>query len=185
MPIPPGLRENGGQYSHAAAWLGLALAQTGDADGALDAFHMICPVHRAATQEGAELYRIEPYVVPGDIAAAEPHRGKGGWSWYTGAASWAWRLGVEGLLGLTMHDGSVCIAPSLPTDWPGYSATLRRGNARIAVQVERSQDSLDTHVEVDGVPLAREAIAFPAEGETRNVLVRIGQKTLTRAGAPA
>ncbi len=174
---PPGLRENGGQYSHAAAWLGLALAQTGDADGALDVFHMICPVHRAATQEGAELYRIEPYVVPGDIAAAEPHRGKGGWSWYTGAASWTWRLGVEGLLGLTMHDGGVRIAPSLPTDWPGYSATLRRGNASIAVQVERSPDSREIGVEVDGAAFDGETIAFPAGGETRAVLVRVPDNT--------
>ena len=180
---PPGLRENGGQYSHAAAWLGLALAQTGDADGALDIFHMICPAKRAATHEGAERYRIEPYVVAGDIASAEPHRGKGGWSWYTGAASWTWRLGVEGLLGLTMDNGGVRIAPSLPADWPGYRATLRRGDASIAVQVERSKDVHGLRFEVDGADFDGGAIGFPADGETREVQVRLGVEVPIEVGA--
>lgn len=182
---PPGLRENGGQYSHAAAWLGLALAQAGDADGALDIFHMICPAKRAATQEGAAHYRIEPYVVAGDIASTEPHRGKGGWSWYTGAASWTWRLGVEGLLGLTMQDGGVRIVPSLPASWPGYRATLRRGDASIAVQVERSDDIHGLRMEVDGAAFDGQTIAFPAHGETRNVHVRVGTKARTSVGANA
>ena len=182
---PPGLRENGGQYSHAAAWLGLALAQTGDPDGARDIFHMICPPTRTATRQGAEHYRIEPYVVAGDIAATEPHRGMGGWSWYTGAAAWTWRLGVEGLLGLTMHEGAVRIAPALPADWPGYRAMVRRGAASLAIEVERSTADLGLAVEVDGTPVTGDTIAFPASGETRKVLVRIGQKSRTPAGASA
>ena len=182
---PPGLRENGGQYSHAAAWIGLAFAQTGDADGALDIFHMICPARRAATQKGAEHYRVEPYVVAGDIASAEPHRGKGGWSWYTGAAAWTWRLGVEGLLGLTMHDGGIRIAPSLPSEWPGYRATLRRGDATIELQVEASADLHGLGVEVDGAAFDGKTIHFPADGETREVLVHIGLKFRTSEGVNA
>jgi len=182
---PPGLRENGGQYSHAAAWLGLALAQTGDADCARDIFHMICPVRRTSTREGAEQYRIEPYVCAGDIASAEPHRGKGGWSWYTGAAAWTWRLEVEGLLGITWRDGGIRVAPSLPGDWPGYRATLRRGDARIEIEVERADDIRGIQVEVDGAPFGGDTIVFPAAGETRKVHVRAGSKVRTNVGAPA
>ncbi|MHA6332840.1 GH36-type glycosyl hydrolase domain-containing protein [Qipengyuania sp. CAU 1752] len=182
---PPGLRENGGQYSHAAAWLGLALAQTGDADGALDIFHMICPVQRTASREGAELYRIEPYVVAGDIASADPHRGKGGWSWYTGAASWTWRLGVEGLLGLTLRDAGVHIAPSLPRDWPGYRAILRRGTAKIVVHVERSDSGRDLEIIVDGVRHQGDTIPFPDQGKECQVHVNLRTKTNASVGAPA
>lgn len=179
---PPGLRENGGQYSHAAAWLGLALAQADDADAARDIFHMICPPQRTARREGAELYRVEPYVVAGDIASAEPHRGQGGWSWYTGAAGWAWRLGVEGLLGLTLRGGDVHIAPSLPSNWPGYRATLRRGNAIISVIVERSKDLRADEFQVDGAAGADATIAFPKEGEMREVRLRLAAQVSTPAG---
>ncbi|GAA4644057.1 glucoamylase family protein [Pontixanthobacter gangjinensis] len=168
---PPGLRENGGQYSHAAAWLGLALAESGDPEAALDIFHMICPGKRTASSEGAEHYRIEPYVVAGDIASAPPHRGKGGWSWYTGAAAWTWRLGVEGLLGLTLEDGKLRIAPSIPEDWPGYRAVIRRGDARIAVEVLRASEGRDLTITVDGEDFGKGAIAFPADGMTRHVSV--------------
>lgn len=181
---PPGLRENGGQYSHAAAWLGLALARNGDPDAALDVFHMICPAMRTATRKGAEHYRIEPYVVAGDIASAPPHRGKGGWSWYTGAAAWTWRLGVEGLLGLTLEDGKLRIAPSLPADWPGYRAVMRRGEARIAVEVSCVRHGPDLEILVDGEEVAASAIAFPAEGKTRHVEVRCRAMQREPVGEP-
>ena len=171
---PPGLRENGGQYSHAAAWLGLALARSGKSDAALDIFHMICPVRRTSSEAGAKLYRLEPYVTAGDIASAPPHRGRGGWSWYTGAASWTWRLGVEGLLGINLIGGKVQIAPSLPPDWPGYRATLRRGDAAISISVERDGAGPPQTVTVDGADHPHnEAIAFPAAGETREVKIRL------------
>lgn len=182
---PPGQRENGGQYSHAAAWLGLAFAQTGDAEIALDIFHMICPARRSCTREGAEHYRIEPYVVAGDIASAEPHRGKGGWSWYTGAAAWTWRLGVEGLLGITHRDGGIRVAPCLPADWPGYRASLRRGDARIEIEVERASDVRGLRIEVDGAKFDGDTIEFPAGGEMRKVHVRVGANIRTTVGAEA
>ena len=179
---PPGLRENGGQYSHAAAWLGLALAQTGDADGALDIFHMICPATRTANAEGAEHYRIEPYVVAGDIASAPPHGGKGGWSWYTGAAAWTWRLGVEGLLGLSLEGGKVRIAPVLPSDWPGYRATLRRGDATLEIEVSVAPELSDIRLTVDGKSLPDNAISFPPAGKTHSVRVLCPAKQPEIAG---
>ena len=179
---PPGLRENGGQYSHAAAWLGLALAQTGDADGALDIFHMICPATRTANAEGAEHYRIEPYVVAGDIASAPPHGGKGGWSWYTGAAAWTWRLGVEGLLGLSLEGGKVRIAPVLPSDWPGYRATLRRGDATLEIEVSVAPELSDIRLTVDGEGFPGDAISFPPAGKTHSVRVLCPAKQPEIAG---
>ncbi|MXP13219.1 cellobiose phosphorylase [Altererythrobacter confluentis] len=168
---PPGLRENGGQYSHAAAWLGLALAGRGHGEAALDIFHMICPARRTASRQGADLYRIEPYVTAGDIASAPPHRGKGGWSWYTGAAAWTWRLGVEGLLGLELRAGALHIAPAIPASWPGYSATYRRGNAAIQLTVERSAKAGETRIMVDGQQISGDCVEFPGDGVIRNVRV--------------
>ena len=146
---------------------------------------MICPARRSSTREGAEHYRIEPYVTAGDIASAEPHRGKGGWSWYTGAAAWTWRLGVEGLLGITWHDGGIRVAPSLPGDWPGYRASLRRGTARIEIEVERADDIRGIEVEVDGAPIDGETIEFPAGEQTRKVHVRAGTRVRPSMGVEA
>ena len=121
---PPGIRENGGQYSHAAAWLGIACAMQGDGARAKAVFDRINPVHHAATAEQARAYAIEPYVVAGDIGGGGDV-GRGGWSWYTGAAAWAWRLATEHILGLNLAGGKLMLAPCLPPDWPGYTATVR------------------------------------------------------------
>ena len=125
---------------------------------------MICPAKRSSTNAGAEHYRIEPYVTAGDIASAEPHRGKGGWSWYTGAAAWTWRLGVEGLLGITWRDGGILVAPSLPANWPGYRASLTRGDARIETEDERAVHLRGLRIEVDGAEFDGETTVFAAEG---------------------
>lgn len=148
---PPGIRENGGQYSHAAAWLGLALAGIGDGDGAHAVFSMINPLLRSDSADKAALYRIEPYAVAGDIASAPPHRGRGGWSWYTGAAAWSWRLAVEGILGLRQAGGVWHVAPALPRDWPGFEATLRRDGHSIALRIDRDPADSDHYtLTVDG-----------------------------------
>ncbi len=159
---PPGIRENGGQYSHAAAWLGLALAQGGDGDAAHRIFSMINPIMRADTPDRAALYRIEPYAVAGDIASAPPHRGRGGWSWYTGAAAWSWRLAVEGLLGLKLHDGKIQVEPSLPGDWKGFEVTLRRNGQTIDLKVERQPENGEGYrLTVDGVAIEGNEVSFP------------------------
>ncbi|KLI63036.1 cellobiose phosphorylase [Aurantiacibacter marinus] len=177
---PPGIRENGGQYSHAAAWLGLAFAQQGDGDGALEIFDMLSPVKRVATPEDAETYRTEPYAIAADIGGVEPHRGMGGWSWYTGAAAWTWRLGVEGILGITMRGGGLHIAPALPTAWPGYRATFRRGDAAIVIVVEHVGEDRTFAMSVDGEPCDGAFVEFPGPGKTRKVVMRT--RDLAQAG---
>ena len=102
---PPGIRENGGQYTHAAAWLGLAFAELGDGDQARRVFDLLNPICHSSDRDGAERYLVEPYVIAADIGGVSPHVGRGGWTWYTGSAAWTWRLGVEGILGLRMRGG--------------------------------------------------------------------------------
>lgn len=170
---PPGVRENGGQYNHAAAWLGLAMAEIGDGESAYDILKMISPLHRVRTPEDAALYRLEPYAVAGDICTAGEHRGRGGWSWYTGAAAWTWRLATEGILGLRMVDGRLRIQPCLPEDWPGFSARLVRSGGVMDLTVEVSEDISQTVVELDGQKIEGCEIDLPADGASVSVLVRV------------
>lgn len=179
MAYPPGIRENGGQYSHAAAWLGLALARTGQGGQAHRIFSMLNPITHARDGYAAERYRTEPYAVAADIGSVEPHRGRGGWSWYTGAAAWTWRLAVEGLLGLTMREGKLHIAPALPDSWDGYEATLRRGGGTIELKLIRTGKALGRErprLLVDGQPFDGELIAYPPAGKTLTVEARIGRE---------
>jgi cyclic beta-1,2-glucan synthetase len=122
---PPGVRENGGQYSHAAVWAAIAQAQLGHGDLAWEYFQMLSPAHRARGPAGQRRYRIEPYVMAGDTYSVAPYEGRGGWSWYTGSASWLYRAAIESMLGLVLRPDRFCFAPSLPSAWPEVELTLR------------------------------------------------------------
>lgn len=121
---PPGLRENGGQYSHAAMWAILAFAQMGDGGRAAALFSLVNPINHARTPEAVGRYRVEPYVVAADVYATAPHAGRGGWTWYTGSAGWMYRAGVEGILGISRQGACLLIDPCIPPDWPGFEATV-------------------------------------------------------------
>ena len=167
---PPGIRENGGQYSHAAAWLGIALARSGEPDKAMDVFKMLSPVGRVSDPQQAENYLVEPYAVAADIAGGEVHGGRGGWTWYTGAAAWTWRLAVEEILGLKLKNGHLEINPAIPTYWKGFSATIRQPGGSISVRVRRvAKDLGSPEYYVDGELQKTGAIAFPQDGIERKV----------------
>ena len=171
---PPGIRENGGQYSHAAAWLGHALAAVGDGEGAWQIFDLLNPVRRTQTPDDAARYRGEPYVLAADIASSMPHRGRTGWTWYTGAAAWTWRLGVEGILGLRLHGDGISIQPCLPKTWRTACVTIKgpAGSLSITIQdPERLGQGL-AEITVAGVP-AGTKVAFPTDGSVRQVEVRL------------
>jgi cyclic beta-1,2-glucan synthetase len=172
---PPGIRENGGQYSHAAAWLGLALAQTGKRDDAFAVFEMLNPISRATNNADAEYYRGEPYVVAGDIATCKPHQGRSGWTWYTGSSAWTWRLAIEGILGLRLVDGRIRIDPRIPSGWGGYEATLRNGKGTLNLRVEDPDGLGQGRVElsVDGVPCSGVEVEFPAQPTERTIVARL------------
>jgi cyclic beta-1,2-glucan synthetase len=150
---PPGLRENGGQYSHAAMWAILAFAKLGDGAKAHDLFAMLNPINHALTTADVERYRVEPYVVAADIYSAPPHVGRGGWTWYTGSAAWMYRAGAEGILGIRRDGAFLVIDPCLPPTWPGYEATVNIGSTRYDIRVENSSlggDDIVLHGILDG-----------------------------------
>ncbi|KFI29469.1 protein ndvB [Haematobacter missouriensis] len=127
---PPGVRENGGQYTHAAAWMVYALARMGRGSDAHGLFDMINPVSHAENRAEADRYRVEPYVVAADVYGIGDKRGRGGWTWYTGSAGWLYRAAVEGILGITLADGNLRVEPNIPPDWPGYEADIRLPDGR-------------------------------------------------------
>ena len=129
----PGVRENGGQYTHAAIWATMAFARLGDRR-AWELFALINPIHHASSPEQIAKYKVEPYVVAADVYAVPPHTGRGGWTWYTGSAGWMYRLIMESLLGLTMEAGnpSTGSTPCLPANWTGFKIHYRyRGENRL------------------------------------------------------
>jgi len=172
---PPGIRENGGQYSHAAAWRGHALAALGDGDGAWRVFDYLNPIRRCTTRAAIDRYRVEPYVLAADIASAREHVGRGGWTWYTGSAAWTWRLGVEGILGLRLENGDVRIAPSLPKAWGSAYAVLEGPRGSLAITIEDSEHLGHGRVEltVEDSPVEGSLVAFPTDGTVRKVHARL------------
>ena len=164
----PGIRENGGQYTHAAVWTVLAFVALGDGDKAGELFRMLNPVHRISSRANVQRYKVEPYVVAADVYAEPPHVGRGGWTWYSGAAGWLYRAGVEWMLGFRLRGATLCIDPCVPRHWPGYSIRFRYHSAvyDIAVENPRHVSRGVTLTELDGKPLTDHAtIPLVVDGE--------------------
>ena len=136
----PGVRENGGQYTHAAIWTAMARAGMGDVSRAWELASMLNPVKRTADAAGAAVYKVDPYVMAGDIYTAPLHLGRGGWSWYTGASGWMYRLIVESLLGVTLKGDELRVAPLMPDEWESYTIHYRHGSSLYHVVVKRGGD---------------------------------------------
>ena len=152
----PGVRENGGQYTHAAIWAAMALARLGEGELAWELFDMLNPVSHGNAPESMARYKVEPYVMSADLYAAPPHTGRGGWTWYTGAAGWMYRLIVETLLGLTLEVDRLRIAPCIPAQWNAYKIHYRHRDTVYHIMVRRG-DAAPEHVvrvTVDGVAAA-------------------------------
>jgi len=172
---PPGIRENGGQYTHAAAWLGHAFAAIGDGDRAWQIFDIINPIRRAATAEDAALYKREPFVLAGDVSATGEHHRQGGWSWYTGAAGWTWQLAVTGILGARLRGGEVQFQPCLPKSWGGAELMINspRGSLAVVIDDPSHVGTGAVRVSVDGRQIAGTLVRFPGPGKTSQVLVEL------------
>ncbi len=136
---PPGVRENGGQYTHGVIWSVFAFAKLGEEDTAYELFQFFNPVNHARTREDAQRYRVEPYVVAADVYSVGEKAGRGGWTWYTGSAGWLYRAGLEAILGITKEAGELVINPSIPTAWPGCEVKLRFGNTTYQINMARDQ----------------------------------------------
>ena len=148
----PGVRENGGQYTHAAIWAAMAFAALGDGRRAWELTAMINPINHARSAEAAAIYKVEPYVVAADVYAVSPHIGRGGWTWYTGSAGWTYRLIVESLLGLKLEAGKLRFAPCFPPEWQDFKLRYRHRDTLYRITVSRARSEEDeTGVTVDGV----------------------------------
>jgi cyclic beta-1,2-glucan synthetase len=153
---PPGLRENGGQYTHAAMWTTLAFALLGDGDRAGELFSLLNPINHASTRAGIHRYKVEPYVVCADVYSAPPHVGRGGWTWYTGSAGWMYRTAVEGILGINLRAGTLVVDPCIPRAWAGFEFTykFRSSRYRITVKNPRGVSHGVTQASLDGKNLS-------------------------------
>ncbi|MEO5565974.1 MAG: glucoamylase family protein [Luteimonas sp.] len=149
----PGVRENGGQYTHAAVWAAMATAELGDSERAWELARMINPIHHAQDAEGVARYKVEPYVLAADVYAVPPHTGRGGWTWYTGSAGWMYRLLTEALLGLHRHGDMLELAPRIPRDWSHYRMRYRHGNSVYIIEIQQ-HDGTGTTLQLDGLPQA-------------------------------
>jgi cyclic beta-1,2-glucan synthetase len=167
----PGVRENGGQYTHAAVWCILAFAALGDGDKAAELFALINPINHGKTRAGIQRYKVEPYVVAGDVYAESTHTGRGGWTWYTGSAGWMYRAGIESILGFRLRGAVLSIDPAIPRAWDRYEIAFRYHAAEYAIAVENPRGATRgvTAAELDGAPLTPTAagaaeIALVQEG---------------------
>ncbi|MGH8946382.1 MAG: GH36-type glycosyl hydrolase domain-containing protein [Acidimicrobiia bacterium] len=131
----PGVRENGGQYTHAAVWCVIAFATLGDGDRAGELFGLLNPINHASTRAGIHRYRVEPYVAAADVYSEAPHVGRGGWTWYTGSAGWMYRAGVEWILGFRLRGSRLVIDPCIPRAWRGFEIAFRYHSSRYEIQV--------------------------------------------------
>ena len=176
----PGIRENGGQYTHAAIWVVIATARLGNGDEAVELFHMLNPINR--TRTGAELdrYKAEPYVVPGDVYANSLHAGRAGWTWYTGAAGWMYRAGLESILGLRRRGSFFEIDPCIPSAWNQYMISWRIGATRYEISVFNPQRRCMGIAEamLDGTPADPRAIPIADDGRTHTLRVVLGDRRL-------
>jgi len=176
---PPGIRENGGQYTHAAVWAAQAFAMLGDGDKAHELLSMLNPIHHADNPAAMQRYKVEPYVVPADVYSMPPHAGRGGWTWYTGSAAWLYRVALERVLGFRVQGSHFLIDPCIPHSWPGFAISYRHRTARYEIVIENplSVCSGILAVKVDGNTVTgdrKNLIPLIDDGATHRVLIVLG-----------
>jgi cyclic beta-1,2-glucan synthetase len=173
----PGVRENGGQYTHAATWVAYAAALRGHGKRAVELFDLLNPVKHALDPDSVNLYKVEPYVVAADIYGRPPHTGRGGWTWYTGSASWLFRVGLEAILGFHLKGDHLAIDPRIPGDWPGFEVAYRYRSARYRIAVENPEgvESGARSATLDGQTVDPSSIPLSDDGGDHEVIVRLGR----------
>jgi cellobiose phosphorylase len=171
----PGIRENGGQYTHAALWAIWAMAELGEGDRAAAWLKMINPIYHAQDAPSAARYKVEPYVVAADVYGVTPHVGRGGWTWYTGSAAWMYRLGLEAILGVRREGAALRFSPCLPSEWPGFSLIYRFGQTAYTIEVEKAEhkSSGAITITVDGHTLAEPILPLEDDRKPHHVKVHL------------
>ena len=175
---PPGIRENGGQYTHAATWSAIAFAALGDGDKSAELFSLLNPINHTSTRADVQRYKVEPYVVAADVYSVAPHVGRGGWTWYTGSAGWLYRAGIEAILGFRLQGAFLCLAPCIPKAWPRFEIVFKYRSARYEIAVENPEGVSRgvARAELDGKTLPDGATRIPLvdDGEVHKLRVILG-----------
>jgi cyclic beta-1,2-glucan synthetase len=172
MGYPPGVRENGGQYTHGSLWLAMAWARMGHGEQAVRLLQMMNPVEHSRNPQSSARYRGEPYVVAADVSSGPGKAGRAGWTWYTGSASWMYRIWIEDVLGFRLRGDQLHICPAIPEDWPGFELTYKYRSAEYEITVKRESD-FTARVELDGQPLESSTIRLADDGATHRVTVHL------------
>jgi cellobiose phosphorylase len=172
----PGIRENGGQYTHAALWVAWALAELGEGDRAEALFRLLNPIYHADTPEKVARYKVEPYVIAADVYSKPPHTGRGGWTWYTGSAGWMYRLGLEAILGIRQVGLALQINPCIPESWASYQVTYHEGETTFQIRVDNASgvNRGVRQVTLDGKVLPGNEIPLLGDGRQHQVQVLMG-----------
>ncbi len=184
---PPGVRENGGQYTHGALWVVMAMAQLGSGDEAGELFHMLNPVNHTRTEAGVGRYMAEPYVVAGDVHADPANAGRGGWTWYTASAGLMYRVGLESILGLRRRGSTFEMDPCIPSSWPDYAIVWRFGRTRYEISVSNPERRCRgiAEAELDGTPVDPGSIPLADDGGTHQVRLVLGDRKPNGKGGSA
>ncbi len=182
---PPGVRENGAQYTHGSLWVPMAFARQGDGDKAVALLRMMSPIEHTRTPEETERYKVEPYVVAADVYSLEGQAGRGGWTWYTGSAGWMYRIWLEEVLGFHLRGEELIIDPCISSDWPGFTLRYRYRSSAYEIQVENPDGVCRgvRSIELDGEPVAGPAVPLRDDGALHTVRVRLGATASTTATA--
>ncbi|MFL6558213.1 MAG: GH36-type glycosyl hydrolase domain-containing protein, partial [Bacillus sp. (in: firmicutes)] len=155
---PPGIRENGAQYTHGVIWGIIAWCQLGNGDKAMEMFTMLNPMTHTRTDHEVRRYTGEPYAIAADVYTAEPNQGHSGWTWYTGASGWFYQAGIEWILGIRRRETRLYLNPRIPSEWPGFSIKYRFGNTRYHINVKNGSGGNECGLTVDGmqIPISEE-----------------------------
>jgi cyclic beta-1,2-glucan synthetase len=175
---PPGIRENGGQYTHGAIWSVMAFAMLGDGDKAGALFATLNPINHSNAADAAHRYKVEPYVACADLYSMPPHVGRGGWTWYTGSAGWMYRAGLESILGFRVRGATLLLEPCIPTGWPGFGIHFRYRTSRYDIRVDNPNRVSRgvVRAELDGVALpgGQSPIPLTDDGATHHIRIVLG-----------
>jgi cyclic beta-1,2-glucan synthetase len=176
---PPGVRENGGQYTHGAAWVALAFAREGDGDKAVSLLRMLNPIEHAREEKSLSRYKVEPYAIAADVYSLKDQVGRGGWTWYTGAAGWIYRVWIEEVLGFKRRGDTLTFDPVIPKDWPGFKLRYRYGSTSYEIAVENPDHICRgvALVELDGASVSSKMIPLHDDQQPHTIRILLGPPT--------
>jgi len=170
----PGVRENGGQYTHAAIWMVMAFAKLGDREKTEELLKLINPIHHGTTADQVATYKVEPYVMAADVYGVAPHTGRGGWTWYTGSAGWMYQLIFEYFLGIKKEGSSLRFEPCIPLSWESFSVVYQFQETQYRILIKRDETKKITEIWLDGILLSYESLPLLNDKKKHEVQITVG-----------